>query len=90
MAELVNDEKKLVQTKKGELNKILYSNNVSEDVFEMIHDSRRRAMGRVYTERTRNKYKQILAKLQSEKENLKIEKQILEAEINLLEDIMKD
>ena len=84
------NEKKLVQTKKGELNKILYSNNVSEDVFEMIHKIGKRAMNTKIICCPRRRVIISHKELRDEKENLKIEKQALMAEINLFRDLLKD
>ena len=44
VAELLTNGRKLENIRKGELNKILYSNNVSDDVVEMIHKIGKRAM----------------------------------------------
>ena len=85
VVELIMNEKKLANIKKTELCKILYSNNVTDDVIEMILTTRKKAMcRRKLCPRTGTN---ILKKL-TEKENLKIEKQILEAEINIYKVIL--
>ena len=87
---LVSNEDKLRKMKKGELNKILYTSNVNDDVNTIISLFRKKAMSREYTRISRLKYKRIISELQTEKDHLKTEKQILEAEINLYGNLMKN
>ena len=89
VAELIMNEDKLINSKKGEVVKILYTNNVNDNVSEMILDERRRAKSRRYTRESRDKARRNIKELQNQKENLKTEKQILDAEIHFYEDLLK-
>ena len=81
LAELMINEEKLPNMKLSELYKILYTSSVPDDVIQMILTVRKRAMCKICKPCGRRTF--FLKKLQIEKEHLKIEKQTLEAEINL-------